>query len=587
MKARILIVCLGLGLSILFFVMGSRRSRPEPLPTTKSIPGLPTMPDLRRWPQEMRDLVATSYRAIGDPAESTKALRELAQVYYANGFIPEATQTLQALLLADPENGRWPYLLGLLEERTDNRVAAEASFASAARLAPTYVPALFHRTNLLAISGQFAVARRLFEQCVVIDPADPRAALGLAKLEFAQSNEPAAIERLWLLVQQHPEFPDAHLMLADLLAKSGDMRRAAEQRTFLIAGQSAPPDKDPYVDETYRYCYDSRRLQALGQIRNATQDYDTALLYLRRAVQIDPVNEEMYEALAQAHIGLKQWTEAQSTLQLALQRAGPSDMIYSRLAEVLLAQKKGDEAINLLLSAQNERPATALQKNALGSTYLALNRIPEAIEAFSAAVKLDPIFADSQFSLTRCYLAAGNFPAAREWVERALKLRPESIEGLAMLTAANLQSNDIDAAINSARELALRGGHKAEYKAIYAAVQLRAGNRSAERGEHAKAEQFYREGLSVDERNGQLHGALGMLYGKLHHNAQAKAEFELFRQIEPRNPLGFILLGAAFQAENKPEEARRTWNAGLEIAIETKDSTRITQLQQLLGIGKQ
>ena len=152
-----------------------------------------------------------------------------------------------------------------------------------------------------------------------------------------------------------------------------------------------------------------------------------------------------------------------------------------------------------------------------------------------------------------------------------------------MLTEAELQEGDVDAALASARELFRRGLNVAEYRSVYAAALFRAGNLAAERGEHDQAEQWYRDGIAVNDRDGRFHGALGMLYGKLHRYTEARGEFETFLRLDPRNPAAYILLGSAFSAEGKPAEARQAWTTGLGIATELKDSARELQLRRLLG----
>ena len=582
MKGRLLLTLLVVGSMLLVFLIAALRFRHQPAPTQALLALLPAIPDLRRWPQAMQDRVTAVTKAATDSSEPIKAWVELAQIYFSNGFTTEATQTLQALIKRDASNGRWPYLLGYLEERAEHREAALGLFAKAALLEPHYAPALIHRANLLAISGQSDLARQLFNQCLILSPKDPRAPYGLAKLDFARGDEPAAIQRLRQIVQQYPKFQEAHFMLADLLTKTGDAPQAAEQRAFLSNGQGSPPDLDPYVDETYQFCFNTHRLQALGELRNQAQDYESALPYLQRAVQVDPKDPELHEALARTYMGLNRREEAQHKLQLALQSVGPNDQLYSRLAEVLLAQNKGNEAVALLLNAPGNPPAATI-KNALGLAYMALERTPEAIEAFTSAHQLDPLFPDAQINLARCYLKSGDPRLARSWAEQALKLRPEALDGLTLLTVAALQMNDIDAATTTAQELSRRSGNAAEYRPLYTSTMLRAGNLAAERGEHTKAEQFYRAGLTANDSDGQLHGALGMLHGKLHHYAEAKAEFETFLRLEPRNPLGYLLLGAALNAESNPVEARTIWKAGLAVAVETQDNARAGQLRKLLG----
>lgn len=583
MKIAKLALWLVSGSMIVVLIIAGLRFRHRQSLAQATLASLPAIPDLRRWPQEMQDRVAAASQALADSDGSSRALTELALLYYANGYNKEAAQTLQVLMPADPTNSRWPYLLGLLEERAGHNKEAERLFADAARLAPDYAPAILHRANLLGLLGQFATARPLFEQCLAFTPQDPRAPFGLAKLDFALRDERAAIARLQLAVKQHPEYQEMHLMLADLLAKAGDAPHADEQRAFLANGQGSPPDNDPYLDAVFLDCYDTQRLHLLGEVRNAADNSIAALPYLQRAARLDPMDPDIQEALARTFMKLRRWKEAQDTLQMALQRIGPDDQLYTRMADVLLAQNRADEAIALLLGKPGDKPGTATIKNALGQAYLSQGRTQEAVAAFTAAAQLDPLFPEAQFNLARACLQSGNFALARTTTERALKLRPEELEGLATLTVADLQLDDIDAALTSAQELFRRGGNAAEYRPVYAATMLRAGNIAAEHGEHAKAEQLYRDGLAANANDGQLHGALGMLYGKLHRYPEARAEFELFLRLEPRNPLGYLLLGAAFNSANQPDEARKTWKTGLNVATEIGDSTRISQLRQLLG----
>ncbi len=583
MKFRFLTPRSVLATLILLVLIAAWQYRLQFITTRAALAELPAIPDLSRWPAELPKRVTAATQAAATSRDTPLSLAELAQLYFANGFSPEATQVLQSLLQADPANSRWPYLLGILEERAEHREAAEVLFASAAHLAPSYASAYIHRANLLALAGQSDLAREIFSRCLTLAPQDPRPHYGLAKLDFARGDEAAAIARLRLLVPQHPEFQEAHLMLAELLVKTGEAAQAAQQRAFLANGQGSPPDKDPYVDETVPFCYSTHRLQIQGEQFNQTQDYESALPFLLRATLVDPLDAETQDGLARAYMGLHRWSDAQQTLEQALQHVGPNDLFYTRLAEVLLAENKGNEAVALLLKGDSNHPHTASLKHALGITYLALARNTEALEALAAAAQLDPLFADTQFSLARCYLLTGNPTLARSWAEGALKLRPESLEGLALLTEAALQMNDIESAVARARELSQRGGRAAEYQPVVCAAFFRAGNLAAERSEHTAAEQLYRDGIAANENYGQLHGGLGMLYGKLHRYTEATAEFEKFLRLEPRNSLGYILLGSALKAANQPEEARRIWRAGLAVATEVQDHAHIAQFHQLLG----
>lgn len=559
------------------------RSRQVDQVQNETVINFPPMPDLGRWPRELYDRITSASKIAQEANQSVKALGELSQLYFSNGYSREAAIILKMLLEKDAMNGRWPYLLGIIEARAEHRETAEIFFATAARLMPDYAPAQIHHANLLAISGKSEDARRIFERCVILAPQDPRPPFGLAKLDFAQGEERAAIGRLRQTVKVFPKYQETHLMLADLLAKSGLKQEADEQRAFLYSGQASPPDDDPLVDDAYQFCYDSYRLLALGEVRNLVQEYKGALSYLQRAAQLEPANPEVQEALARTYIGLGRWDEANKTIQLAIKRVGSNELLYTRLSEVLLTQGKGTEAIALLSEQQKTHPNSAVIGNALGLAYLGTGQMAEAIQAFSSAVQTDAMFPEAQLNLAHCFLKTGDAGLARIWAEKALRIRPESLRGLSILIMAHAQSGDVELAVARARELKFRSGNNSEYSNIYTKALFQAGNQAAERGEHEKAEQYYREGLQANEADGQLHGALGMLCGKLHRYAEAQNEFKIFTQLEPHNALGYILLGAALNADSKPREARESWKTGLKVATEAQNSKHISQLRQLLG----
>ena len=582
MRGRLLTAYAGLGLALVLAVVAGIRLLRQP-PGDPILAELPAVPDLSRWPQEMRDRVAAAYAATADPGTTVKAAGELAWLYFANGYPAEAVQMLGILIQLYPAQARWPYLLGILKERSGDREGAEAQFAGAVRLAPGYAPALIHLANLQALLGRAEPARRLFEQGLGLGADDPRIPFGLAKLDFARGDEPAAIARLQGAVRQFPKYQETHLMLADLLAKAGEASLAEEQRAFLYGGQGSPPDPDPWLDGGIPYCYDSFRLLSQGEARCMAQEYGSAVPYLQRAAGLEPKDVEIQETLARAYIGTRRLDEAAHALRFALEGIGPNDVLYDRLAEVLIAQNRAGEALDLLNGVRRSRPDSALIANSVGITQLALGRTPEAIVAFTAAAKLDPNFADPRVNLARCHLGSGDPAPARAWLEQALRIRPEALDALALLTEAELQEGDVDAALTSARELYRRGLNVAEYRSIHAAALFRAGNLAAERGAHDQAEQLYREGIAANDRDGRFHGALGMLYGKLHRYPEARTEFETFLRLDPRNPAAYVLLGSALTAEGKPAEARQAWTTGLGIATELQDSARVLQFQRLLG----
>jgi tetratricopeptide (TPR) repeat protein len=145
-----------------------------------------------------------------------------------------------------------------------------------------------------------------------------------------------------------------------------------------------------------------------------------------------------------------------------------------------------------------------------------------------------------------------------------------------------LASFEIDAAESHAERLFQAAPNRPEALSLYAMAKLRKGNIAAEAGRHAEAEALYAQGLSANPRFGELHGALGMLYGKQKRWPEAAGELKYFIDLSPSEPLGYILLGSAYASVGQPDDAKESWTRGLAVARKTQNETRIAQLEHLL-----
>jgi len=310
--------------------------------------------------------------------------------------------------------------------------------------------------------------------------------------------------------------------------------------------------------------------------------FEAAIPYLARAVHLDPADDGTHDALAKAYKGLRRFDEAVITLETGLLHVPESELLYARLADVLIESGRGTEALNRLDQAIARFPTKPLLRLAHGHALLFLKRPTEAAQSFRDALRLNPALTEAQVELGRSLLVLGERPAGKAAIARAFEMRPESVDTLVLLTNLELEDEQWDQAEVHALQLYKIAPQNPDAALLVAKVKLRKGNASAQAGRHDEAEELYRAGLAVNPNFGQLYGGLGMLYGKLRRFDEAIVEFNHYIERSPADPLGYILLGSAYSALRQSTRAREAWSKGLQVARETQNEARASQIEKLL-----
>ena len=98
----------------------------------------PAIPQIETWAPEFRQRIQTADARVALWPPDRAALGDLARLYLANGFDREAERSLQALLIYDPQNARWPHYLATLQAGYGQLEEAIGLWRSVVRLAPDY-----------------------------------------------------------------------------------------------------------------------------------------------------------------------------------------------------------------------------------------------------------------------------------------------------------------------------------------------------------------------------------------------------------------------------------------------------------------
>ena len=162
-------------------------------------------------------------------------------------------------------------------------------------------------------------------------------------------------------------------------------------------------------------------LDFLGILYHQIKDYDSAIEYFRKAIQLNPNSPETFYNLGTALTQKGLLEEAVTCYRNAL-RLNPNFVdAYNKLAIVLHNMGRLSEAITQYRTAAKYAPgfktyfnlAIALQEN---------GQLDDAITCYQRVLQLNPNFADAYFNLSVVFQEKGNLDEAKSYYLKALQL---------------------------------------------------------------------------------------------------------------------------------------------------------------------
>ncbi|HEX2854371.1 MAG TPA: tetratricopeptide repeat protein [Opitutaceae bacterium] len=549
--------------------------------TALILAGVPPVPDLSRRSVELRRRLEHAIVRVETPA----TLRELAELYFANGFIAEARQALNTLHALEPAEARWPYLLSDLQRRSGDSAGEEQLLRATTALDSSYRPAWIRLGDLLVKRSALDEARACFTKAIALEPGNVRAEYALISFEARHGNRGDPRRALTQLAQKHPGIKQLHELLAELNSVAGDAAGATQQRHLAAVAERELENTDPWIDQLALLCFDANRLSLLAVAAYRERRLDDAERLLKQAIPLDPADGSLRDSLSHVHELLGRTAEARNVLEKAVAEIPGDPMMRARLARLLSLENRHDEAIALLRDALQRWPADAALHAALGFSLRDAKRNAEAMPAFREAVRLDPTFVEAHYHLGFSLLALGQRDAARAAVEKALAMRPDYVEALRFLGSLALDARDLPAAERHITRLRSLRPEDPGTRLLFAALQLFEGAAAETAGNPAEAEQRYAAGLDAAPDFLPLlreRGALAMRQKKF---SDAAAAFERYVRFEPADPGGYLSLGKALAAGGRADEAREIFERGRAAAQKAGDRAKAEaeELRRLLA----
>lgn len=434
-----------------------------------------------------------------------------------------------------------------------------------------------------------------------------------------------AIRELEALTEESPDDGQAWLSLADVLARTGDERRAGEA---LSRGVQAVPDSPPLLMALGRwYAADSRWSDAEQLMRKACASPEAAPAWLfehgcvlnslglrseslaayERCVQKQPGNWPARIALSKALESQARWQEASHWLEglpvdapaaahyaagrLTLRRETDAPSARQAAGHLLRARALGvtepelDWWLGQAFEASDdpERAAESFGRAAAASqagselhrrAWMSRGRITlsagqpaSAIASFEQLRQAHPRDAEVRLWLARACSSAGHYPEALAEARAATELDPTSAEALAEWAEAARRSDLLEEAVEAARKLT-------DLKPDDGPAWLSLGNLLDRTGSPAKAREAVAHAVAVGRKDAGILRQAAELLVRLEDVEAAERLLETAVRLYPDDPAGWVSLAEFQECAGKPEAASEAWLHAARITPATEGAAR-------------
>lgn len=429
---RLLALLAMAGLAVGGFAAWQRYSHKPATPAASP----PEIPEVIVDPEVVSALTAARDRVLAD-SRSVSAWGELGVLFRAHKFLPQADACFAEAAKLDPDNPRWPYLIGLdnLLLFTGDAVRHFRQAYSIATQPEERSVARLQLAEALIEQNELDEAGKLFAEELSLLPDNPRALFGLGVLAITRNDDAAAVEYLTraagspyyrhkaatLLVAVHKRLGNA--ALADRFAKvitlppadepwpdpfdSGlstqQLGQAARQHSVAVVGSKGRiEDVVAFLDEIARSHPDDPT-----QIPRAVHllklgDFAGAEKACREALAIDPkhASGRCFLGVSLYFQALDKWNENN--------REAAKKLFEASLAEL----KKGIEL----------KPDLGYAHLHMGYDLKYLGQLPEAGAAFRMAIQVSPHDPNAHLALGELLIEMNKTPEAIPHLEDAARL---------------------------------------------------------------------------------------------------------------------------------------------------------------------
>jgi tetratricopeptide (TPR) repeat protein len=369
------------------------------------------------------EAITSARAAVVEAPQSASAWGHLGMVLAAHEFTAEALTCFERAESLDRSQPCWPYYQGVaLITQRDLDAAIPKLFRTVSLCDNVPDAPRLRLGDLLMEQGRIDEAEEQFRRVLEKHPNHPRAHLGLARLDFRRGDLEGALHHLSF------SRTDAHTQKAAyVLAAQVQQSRGASTEEDLRRANDLPKDPswpDPFVDEVGQLRTGKQANLERADKRLRSGQVAEALELLRQTVHDYPDSDWGWYLLGKGLIQQRQWAAAERALRQAVRLTPTSAEIQFLLGVAFFQQNDRARAVACFRKATELKPDYALAYFDLGQC-LAVEADPAgALEAFRSALRCQPNLAEAHAALGSLLARTGHDADATGHLRRAVELNP-------------------------------------------------------------------------------------------------------------------------------------------------------------------
>ena len=268
--------------------------------------------------------IAFSQATPDDPVSQGRALLDA-------GKISESESILRNYLAANPSAADAHYLLGYALFREQKAAESLVEFTAGAKLRHPRADELKVVAADYVMLGDYSDADKWFSQVVSESPNDADAWYLLGRSKYNENEYAASISDFEHALTLRPKYIEAENNIGLCWKELNDRDKARTAFQAAIDWQGdAPLDAQPFLN--------------LGILSADANEFDGALLLLKRALSIAPKNPSVHEELGKVYLATNQLTQAQSEIEQAIALAPDTSSLHYKLGQIFRKQGQTEKA---------------------------------------------------------------------------------------------------------------------------------------------------------------------------------------------------------------------------------------------------
>ena len=381
----------------------------------------------------VRDIVVVAQGAVRREPFSGEAWGQLGMVLFAHRLEHDARFCFRQASELQPDEVRWPYLLGVSLSVEDTAAAREL-FQSALSLQPDSAVIQCRLAELALGRNAVDEAEQLLRDATRSDAKNARAWLDLASVAYMKSNLPESRKLGEKALELAPGQRAPHAFLAMVLQALGERDEALRH---LELAQQLPDHtllwEDPIAAEVLQFRQDTDAILGQAeQLLESNQPSQAAGL-LQQAIAAGSSDPRLPILSAKILMQTGQLDQAAIVVDGAARDFPHSASVTFQQGVIAFLQRRYLVASEHFRETIQRKPDHALAYYNLGHSLLNLDKPSEAAVAFRNAIRFQPGHADARINLARLLIQQDDSAAARRQLEAAVKLRPQDREARRLL----------------------------------------------------------------------------------------------------------------------------------------------------------